>query len=339
MSALLGNKSKHTPVLVNEFINAVSPVKGTWVDCTFGAGGYSRALLGAGAEKVIGIDKDPNILNYSENFKEKFGYKARLVWGSFSSLSAIIPKYCVGKVSGVVFDLGVSSMQLDQADRGFSFQRDGPLDMRMSCEGVSAFEIVNKVDEKDLADIIFYYGEEPAARSIARAIVLERSKTPISTTMQLSKLVSRVCKKSRHRKRSPANPATRTFQALRIAVNNELVELEAGLIAAEQILSMGGLLAVVSFHSLEDRVIKHFVKERSSSRLGVNRFLPQQVAVTPTFKALFKKVIKPSQLEISENSRARSAKLRVSQKVSETCFLGDKLSRTFPNVLFKIGEH
>lgn len=331
------DKKAHQPVLINSLIEKLPDIAGTWVDCTFGGGGYSEALLRAGAKKIIAIDTDPSVLNHAREFKVRFGSKLELIEAKFSSLAEIVAKFELKKISGVVFDVGVSSMQIDVASRGFSFQKEGPLDMRMSQRGTTAADIVNNSTEEELADIIFYYGEDRFARIIARAIVRERNKKPIETTDHLSEVVNRVVRQKNFKIKANFNPATRTFQALRIAVNDELEELYSGLVAAEKVLDLGGVLAVVSFHSLEDRLIKQFIKTRSSDSSGQSRYLPDKTSPKPTFKQLFNKVVKPNFKEISQNPRARSAKLRVAIKISSNHEPNKLPKIRFPQVKFTTG--
>ncbi len=302
----------HIPVLIGPLIQAVAPVHGTWLDGTLGAGGYARALLEAGAERVIGVDRDPLALQMARDWGAGYGDRLRLVQGTFSDLDSHAGGVLDGgALDGVVLDLGVSSMQLDEAARGFSFTRDGPLDMRMSQEGPSAADLVNTATEARLADILFHYGEERAARRIARAIVAARAEAPIETTLELAEIVARCLPRP---KPGQIHPATRSFQAIRIAVNAEFEELAAGLEAAERALGPGGALAVVTFHSLEDRVVKRFLQLRSGQTGGGSRHAP---AVTPEparFALISRRAIAPDPAEIAANPRARSAKLRVARR-------------------------
>lgn len=323
---------RHQPVLIKSLIDNISPVSGTWVDCTFGAGGYSSALLEAGAKKVIAVDCDPDVIARASMIKKLYGAKLELNKAKFSSLQKVVTDVDTKTIAGIVFDIGVSSMQIDEPERGFSFQKDGPLDMRMSQTGISASDIVNNSSEAELADIIYYYGEERFARVIARAIVRERMLNPIVTTGQLSELVRHVVKKPKSFAKKEINPATLTFQALRIAVNNELEELYMGLIAAEAILSEGAVLAVVSFHSLEDRLVKHFIKSRSRISSGQSRHLPERVINSPSFKELFSKVVKPKSEEIYQNPRARSAKLRIAIRLASNKTTNEVPEVKFPKV-------
>ncbi len=297
----------HIPVLLDAILEACAPIEGIWLDGTFGAGGYTKGLLDAGADRVIGVDRDPQVFDMAKSWASGFGDRLTLVEGTFSDLDA----YAGDPLDGVVLDLGVSSMQLDQAERGFSFMSDGPLDMRMSQQGTSAADLVAEVSEATLADILYHYGEERAARSIARAIVKTRQDGPITTTGALVRIVETVLPRP---KPGASHPATRTFQALRIAVNDEFGQLVAGLEAAERALKAGGWLAVVSFHSLEDRVVKRFFQARAA-KSGGNRYQPEVAAEAARFDAR-NKAIPPSAAETARNPRSRSAKLRVGRRTS-----------------------
>ena len=298
--------SPHIPVLLDAILKACAPISGVWLDGTFGAGGYARGLLEAGADRVIGVDRDPTVFEMAADWASEYGDRLVLREGTFSDLDDLAGE----ALDGVVLDLGVSSMQLDQAERGFSFMADGPLDMRMSGAGVSAADVVAESSEAMLADILYHYGEERAARSIARAIVKTRQDAPIETTGALVRIVEAVLPRP---KPGQSHPATRTFQALRIAVNDEFGQLAAGLEAAERALKPGGWLAVVSFHSLEDRVVKRFFQARSGKMGGVSRYQPETAQDAPRFQAK-NKAIPPSDGEVARNPRARSAKLRVGRR-------------------------
>ena len=302
----------HLPVLLGPLITAVAPVTGVWLDGTFGAGGYARGLLDAGAARVIGIDRDPEAFERAAAWA---GDEPRLDLraGTFGSLDRIAAEAGHAAIDGVVLDIGVSSMQLDQAARGFSFQKDGPLDMRMSQAGPSAADLVNGLPETALADILFQYGEERASRRIARAIVADRRKAPFATTLQLAGLIERLLPRP---KPGQPHPATRSFQALRIAVNDELGELARGLAAAERALAPGGRLAVVTFHSLEDRVVKRFLQLRSGAAPRGSRHAPETEAEAPRFALITRKAIEPDAVELALNPRARSAKLRVARRLA-----------------------
>lgn len=296
----------HVPVLIAPLIAAVSPVSGVWLDGTFGAGGYTRALLAAGAEKVIAVDRDPLAFRMAEGWAGAYGDRIEMVQGTFSRLDDY------GRdLSGVVLDLGVSSMQLDQAERGFSFMRDGPLDMRMGEGGPSAADIVNTADEAALAEILFQYGEERASRRIARAIVKARGEAPITRTLGLARIVESCLPRQ---KPGQSHPATRSFQALRIAVNDEYGELFAGLAAAERALAPGGRLAVVTFHSVEDRMVKRFLLERSGGAANPSRHAPEAETAPAAFEIVTRKAVAADEDELARNPRARSAKLRVARR-------------------------
>ncbi len=296
----MSDAAPHIPVLIRPLIAAVSPVSGVWLDGTFGNGGYTRELLDAGAGKVIGVDRDPHAFELAAGWVAGYGDRIELVEGVFSKLDEY-----ASDLDGVVLDLGVSSMQLDVAERGFSFMRDGPLDMRMSQTGISAADLCNDADEAELADIIYLYGEERASRRIAKAIVAAR---PLTTTGELAKIVEGCLPRAKPKQ---SHPATRTFQALRIAVNNEYGELAMGLMAAERALKPGGQLAVVTFHSVEDRMVKRFLQARSGNTANANRYAPEVEQITPAFRVEKRKAIGPDEEELSVNPRSRSAKLRV----------------------------
>ena len=303
----LPDRKPHIPVLLGPLLDAVAPVSGVWLDGTFGAGGYARGLLEAGAAKVIGIDRDPLAHQMAAPWAGEYGDRLRLVEGTFSELDTLAGE----ALDGVVLDLGISSMQIDQPERGFSFQKDGPLDMRMSQSGQSAADIVNKGSEAEIADILYHYGEERASRRIARTILEVRAKTPFETTLQLAEVVARCLPRP---KPGQSHPATRSFQALRIAVNAEFTELAQGLAAAERALKPGGVLAVVTFHSLEDRIVKRFLQLASGTEANTNRYAPARAETTARFTLLNKRAIEADEGELAVNPRARSAKLRVARR-------------------------
>jgi len=296
----------HVPVLLGPLLARVAPVRGLWIDATFGAGGYTRGLLDAGADKVIAIDRDPLAFDLAKVWAGAWGDRIVMVEDSFAHLDRH-----ADTADGVAMDLGVSSMQIDRPERGFSFQKDGPLDMRMSGKGTSAADIVNSASEAELADILYRYGEERASRRIARAIVAEREKTPITTTRALARIVEGCLPRP---KPGQSHPATRTFQALRIAVNDEFGALAEGLSAAERVLKPGGKLAVVSFHSLEDRIVKRFLQARSTKGGGGSRYAPEAEARDPAFRLLGD--AGPDAAEVAANPRSRSARLRVAERTS-----------------------
>jgi 16S rRNA (cytosine1402-N4)-methyltransferase len=291
---------------------------GVYIDGTFGAGGYTRAILDAADCKVIGIDRDQTAIALGVDLVEDSGGRLTLVEDRFSNLDDVARSCGHDTVDGIVLDVGVSSMQLDQAERGFSFRLDGPLDMRMSGEGASAADIVNAASERDLATIIFVLGEERFSRQVARAIVKARAEARIETTRKLADVVASAVRAKPHE----IHPATRTFQALRIFVNDELGELAQALIAAEHVLKPGGRLAVVSFHSLEDRIVKTFLAARAETR-GGSRHAPEVKRAAPSFTVLTKKPIVADEAEIARNPRARSAKLRAGERTDAPAHRGE----------------
>ena len=305
--------SPHIPVLLTPILDSVKPVSGIWVDGTFGAGGYSRAILDAGADTLYAIDRDPEVFARAEKWAKDYDGRLKLIHGTFSDLDTHVKNEGTDLIDGVVLDIGVSSMQLDQAERGFSFMKDGPLDMRMGQSGMSAADIVNSVEEKVLADLIYLYGEERASRRIARNIVKSRENLKFETTFQLVKVIEASLPRP---KPGQTHPATRTFQALRIAVNDELGQLVSGLRAAENILREGGMLAVVTFHSLEDRIVKRFIQARSGNNPRGNRYQPEKENDIATFEKIGRKAISATKDEISSNPRARSAKLRLARRLN-----------------------
>jgi 16S rRNA (cytosine1402-N4)-methyltransferase len=311
-SAVAGGPALHIPVLGQpavEFLNVRDG--GIYIDGTFGAGGYTRAILAAADCKVIGIDRDQTAIAASADLVEDAKGRLILTEDKFSNLDTIAREAGYENADGVVLDLGVSSMQLDTARRGFSFRLDGPLDMRMGGAGVSAADVVNAAGERDLANIIFILGEERHSRGVARAIVKARASARIETTRALADIVSSVVRS----RSGDIHPATRTFQALRIFVNDELDELVTGLQAAERVLKSGGRLAVVSFHSLEDRIVKSFFADRSEAR-GGSRHAPEIERPPPTFSVLTKRPVVADENEIERNPRARSAKLRAAERTA-----------------------
>ena len=302
------NAAPHIPVLLDEVIAGLAPRPGeTHVDGTFGAGGYTRALLAAGAN-VIAFDRDPDAIAEGQALVAGSDGRLDLVPDVYSRMGEALAERGIESVDGVTLDVGVSSMQLDRAERGFSFQTDGPLDMRMGRSGMSAADFVNEADETEIADVLFHLGEERQSRRVARAIVAAR---PITRTSELAAVVRRALG---HREHDKKDPATRTFQAIRIHVNRELEELEDGLAAAEKALAPGGRLAVVSFHSLEDRIVKRFLKERSSAPAG-SRHLPELKSHAPSFEAVAKPV-RAGEAELARNPRSRSATLRVARRTA-----------------------
>jgi 16S rRNA (cytosine1402-N4)-methyltransferase len=301
---------RHIPVLGRQAVEMLRPRDGgIYVDATFGAGGYSRAILGAANTRVIGIDRDRTAIAGGFDLVDRSDGRLTLVEDRFSNLAEVCATQGFASIDGVVMDVGVSSMQLDEADRGFSFRLGGPLDMRMGHDGPTAADVVAKASEADLANIIYIFGEERHSRSVARAIVAARKEAPILTTKELADIVGKVV----WSKPGEIHPATRTFQGLRIFVNAELDELYLALSAAERVLKPGGRLVVVSFHSLEDRIVKNFLGERGKAG-GGSRHLPETAQAASSFAILTKRPVTPDDAEIAANPRARSAKLRAAER-------------------------
>lgn len=312
---------RHISVLGREAVEWLAPrAGGIYVDATFGAGGYSRGILAVAGTKVIGIDRDRTAIAGGFELVDRSEGRLVLVQDRFSRLADVCAAQGADAVDGVVMDVGVSSMQLDQAERGFSFRFDGPLDMRMGQEGPTASDVVARASEADLANIIYIFGEERNSRRIARAVVAARKEAPIVTTRALAELVAGVVRA----KPNEIHPATRTFQALRIFVNEELDELHAALSAAERVLKPGGRLVVVSFHSLEDRIVKNFLSQRGKAAAG-SRHLPEVAQAAPSFEILTKRPITPGEAEVAANPRARSAKLRAAERTAAPAHAGDSL--------------
>jgi 16S rRNA (cytosine1402-N4)-methyltransferase len=313
--------SPHIPVLLREVIDALAPQDGgVYVDGTFGAGGYTRAILEAADCRVWGIDRDPAAIERGRTLAAQFPGRLEIVEGCFGDMDRLLAERGVVGVDGVALDIGVSSPQIDEPERGFSFRFDGPLDMRMGRSGPTAADVVNHASEAELADIFYHYGEERMARRVARAIVAARLTAPIERTRQLAELIRSVVPKG---KGDAIDPATRSFQGLRIHVNDELGELRRGLTAAESLLKApGGRLAVVSFHSLEDREVKTFLKDRSSPPAAPSRHTPVAAATAhiPSFRLLGRKPVGPSEAEARQNPRARSARLRAAERTAAPMF-------------------
>ena len=313
----------HIPVLILPLIDAAVPIAGTWIDGTFGAGGYSKYLLDAGADQVIGIDRDPSVFAMAADWAPQFGDRLQLVQDTFSNLDQT-----ADAVDGVVLDIGVSSMQIDQAERGFSFQKDGPLDMRMGDTGPTAADLVNSASAEQIADILYNYGEERASRRIAKMIVARREEAPFERTLELAGVVERCLPRA---KPGQSHPATRSFQALRIAVNGEYDQLVQGLAAAERVLRPGGVLAVVTFHSVEDRIVKRFFQARAGTQAG-SRYAPLVEEVPAQFTMQSRKAIKASKEELGANPRARSAKLRIGRRTEAPALPVDPRSLGVPQL-------
>jgi len=309
----------HIPVLLAEVVAALAPRDGgVYVDGTFGRGGYSRAILDAADCTVWGIDRDPEAIERGREMAAEYAGRLQVLEGCFGDMDELLSGQGVRAVDGVALDIGVSSPQIDQPERGFSFRFDGPLDMRMGRHGPTAADVVNEAPEAELADIFFHYGEERMARRVAKAIVAARKDAPITRTAQLADIVRSVVPKSG----DGIDPATRTFQGLRIHVNDELGELRRGLAAAERLLAPGGRLAVVSFHSLEDREVKAFLKERSSPPPAPSRHAPPVAGSDrrPSFRLIHKKPVAPGAAEAQANPRARSARLRAAERTAAPAF-------------------
>ncbi|MFD2678836.1 16S rRNA (cytosine(1402)-N(4))-methyltransferase RsmH [Camelimonas lactis] len=308
-----GGPARHVPVLLGEVLEALQPARGgAFLDGTFGAGGYAAAILKSHPDaRLTALDRDPSAIAGGQALVAASGGRLRLVEACFGDMEQTARDLALPPLDGIVLDIGVSSMQLDQAERGFSFRFDGPLDMRMAASGESAADLVNHESEERLADIIYHFGEERRARAVARAIVAARKEAPILTTRALADLVARVVRADPN----GPHPATRTFQALRIAVNDELGELVRALHAAERLLAPGGRLVVVTFHSLEDRIVKQFFARRQGRGGGGNRFAPSLAPVAPaTFTAVTRNPVTASENELRANPRARSAKLRAATR-------------------------
>ena len=323
---------RHVPVLMSQVLQSLQPQKNeVYVDGTFGAGGYSRAILEAAECQVIGIDRDPTAITGAEEITKEFQDRLTLFQGRFGGMDGIIQSAGLDKVDGVVLDLGVSSMQLDEGDRGFSFMRDGPLDMRMGKDGESAAELIARLDDKVLADIFWKLGEEKRSRAIARAIVKRREETPIERTLDLANLIEKVLGR---KPGDQKHPATRTFQALRLFINQELQQLVDGLHAAEKILKPGGRLVVVTFHSLEDRIVKRFLTHKTGRTARPSRHFPGDGGenITPSFQNINRKPVKPSDTEIAENPRARSAQLRAAVKLDSPAYKLDNSKLGLPEI-------
>jgi 16S rRNA (cytosine1402-N4)-methyltransferase len=304
------DRGRHIPVLLSEVLEALQPQAGhTYIDGTFGAGGYTRAILEAADCRVLALDRDPTAYAAGQALVREFPDRLTLTLAEFGEMEQQAREQGMAEVDGVVLDIGVSSMQLDDAERGFSFMRDGPLDMRMALDGPSAADVVNTAKEEHLADIVYQLGEERRSRAVARAIVRARESSPIVTTKELADIVSRALG---GRRGDDKHPATRTFQALRIYVNDELGQLANGLAAAERLLKPGGKLVVVTFHSLEDRIVKRFFTVRSGRQTRGSRHLPEQSlkSSSPSFLIVNSRPLTPSKGELEVNPRARSARLR-----------------------------
>ena len=311
---------EHVSVMTNEVVSGLNPRNGgIYVDGTFGQGGYSRAILDAAATRVFGIDRDPAAIDFGAELSNEYPSRLTLIQGCFGDITKIMANEGISHVDGIMLDLGVSSPQIDNPDRGFSFRYDGPLDMRMENKGPTAADFINGATEEDIANVIYEYGDERYSRRIARRIVEARKLKPILSTSQLVNIIHSNVRRSR----DGIHPATRTFMALRIQVNNELGELDRGLISAERILKPGGRLAVVAFHSLEDKKIKSFLRERGGLAAKGSRHMPEtnEIKMAPSFNLVKRGVIKPAVSEVLSNPRSRSAKLRVAERTDAPVWL------------------
>ena len=316
----MSSQTLHQPVMLDEVVSTLALRDGGhYIDATFGNGGYSRAILQSADCHLMAIDQDPDAIARGQNLIEDHAPRFTLAHGRFSQMRDLLdhhnPQAAIDGVDGIVFDLGVCSTQLDQAERGFSFQKDGPLDMRMSQDGLDAAEVVNNTAEADLANILYTYGDERASRRIARAIVKARNETPITRTLQLAEIIHSVMPRP---KPGQSDSATRSFQALRIYVNQEMAEIEQALESAQTLLKPDGLLVVVTFHSLEDRIVKKFIANRGGKVARPSRHLPELEDAPVFFQMVTRKPLLPSDDEIATNPRSRSAKLRAAKRLHDT---------------------
>jgi len=315
----------HVPVLLDAVVDALAPQDdAVYVDGTFGGGSYSEALLAAARCRVFGIDRDPDAIERGRDLAERHAGRLRLLEGRFGDMERLLAPVNAEPIAGIALDLGISSTQLDTPERGFSFRFDGPLDMRMGGAGQNAADLVESLSEAELAELIRGFGEERFARRVARAITVARQRQQIRRTVELAEIVRTAIPKSE----PGQDPATRTFQALRIAVNDELGELDRGLAAAERLLAPGGRLAVVSFHSLEDRQVKDFLRRRSGLAPGASRHQPDRAArLAPSFELVSRRAIKPGATEISHNPRARAARLRAAERTASAAWPASAVQR------------
>lgn len=329
-------QTRHVPVLLSEMLAALLPKDGeTYLDATFGAGGYSKAILKSAKCQILAIDRDPDVLGAGQQVLDTFPSQLTLFQGRFSQMEHIANSAKLADFDGIVLDIGVSSMQLDQPERGFSFMRDGPLDMRMGKDGESAADILMRLEEKDLADIFFKLGEERRSRAIAKAIVAQRKQHPLTRTSELAGLVEAILGR---RPDDTKHPATRVFQALRLFVNRELTELVEGLHAAEKLLKPGGRLVVVTFHSLEDRIVKRFLTLKSGKAANPSRHMPADLSTQDNtadqacFQLINRRAVKAGDQEVSNNPRARSAQLRAAVRTTAQAYAVNKRNLGVPDV-------
>ncbi len=327
--------SKHVPVLTSDFSSLIPSISGIWIDGTFGSGGYSRVLLESGAEKVIAIDIDPDVLPIAERFEEIWPGMFKILTGNFCEMSELVAGLGIRNITGIVLDLGISSMHVDISTRGFSIKNDGPLDMRMSKEGPSACDFINYASETLISEVLLKYGEERHAKAIAKQIVSVRSETPIESTHQLASLIEKVLGTGSTLR---IHPATRSFQAIRVAINNELQNLIQGLISGYHLLNVGGLFAVISFHSLEDRIVKRFFNLRTNSESALNELKRIGGNSEPLFEKLNKRPIVADAQELFQNPRSRPAKLRIVKKISDGYVKIRPESLGLPNVSSSLRE-
>jgi 16S rRNA (cytosine1402-N4)-methyltransferase len=314
---MAASAGSHIPVLLDAVLAALAPRDdAVYVDATFGAGGYSEAILGAARCRVFGIDRDPDAVRRGEALAAKHGGRLTLIAGPFGDMERLLDPFRPGPIAGIAFDLGVSSMQLDEAGRGFSFRRDGPLDMRMSRAGASAADLIARLSERELGELIRALGEERFAGRVARAIATAQRRAPLTTTGELAEIVRGAIPRHGPGREPGLDPATRTFQALRIAVNDELGELDRGLAAAERLLMPGGRLAVVSFHSLEDARVKSFLRRRSETARGSRHLPPREPGPAQSFTLISRRPVRPDATETARNPRARSARLRGAERTA-----------------------
>ena len=311
----MSQQTLHQPVMLDEVIDTLGPRDGGfYIDATFGNGGYSRAILQAANCHLMAIDQDPDAIERGQPLVSEFAPRFNLRQGRFSQMAEWADEFAPDGLDGIVFDLGVCSTQLDQAERGFSFQKDGPLDMRMSQSGTDAADFINQADEKDIADVLYHYGDERASRRIAKAIIKARAEEPITRTLKLAEIIRSVLP---YPKPGQSDPATRSFQALRIYINEEMREIDEALIAAQNLLRPDGILVVVTFHSLEDRHVKRFLTKAAGKTANPSRHVPEVTKPETYFALLGRKPQLPTDTEIASNPRSRSAKLRAARRLAD----------------------
>ena len=311
----MSQQTLHQPVMLDEVIDTLGPRDGGfYIDATFGNGGYSRAILQAANCHLMAIDQDPDAIERGQPLVTEFAPRFQLCQGRFSQMADWADEFAPEGLDGIVFDLGVCSTQLDQAERGFSFQKDGPLDMRMSQSGTDAADFINDADEKDIADVLYHYGDERASRRIAKAIIKARAEEPITRTLRLAEIIRSVLP---YPKPGQSDPATRSFQALRIYINEEMREIDDALLAAQNLLRPEGILVVVTFHSLEDRHVKRFLTKAAGKTANPSRHVPELTKPETYFALMGRKPQLPTDTEIASNPRSRSAKLRAARRLAD----------------------